>query len=625
MKGTATSCIVVGALIVTIMFAVAFTVPGGNNQDKGFPIFLRKKFFRVFLISDSISLFSSTTSVMIFLGILTSRYAEDDFLRVLFCEPVFSLTILEDSGRFVSFRVDVVFTAYILFKFCRLLYIESALSQYLVTARHDHEGFSDDIDSNWSFVYSFSRISKWLDISGVPSNKVVLNMAATVSPIANLQLLNRHNYEDWSFRMKVYLLAEDVWDVVEATTEPPKPEDGEVEFKAWRKNNAKALLTIQTCCGDDNYHLIKGITTAKAAWDTLAANLEPSEEGCENNASSDFDRYEDFISDLEFGFWNSAREFLISEPEAVRSRITQEGDTALHVAVKRAKLQVVKDLVQLMTEEDLEIKDDYGCTAFDYATVIGKIEMAKCLFHKNNKLVSIRSPLNNAIPLINACRRGHWEMVDYLYSLTPFEDLDDRDGAALISQCFLSKHFDIGWDLIRRRPTLATTIDYSGQSPLNALFCMPSALPRIKRIYDMKVTTYRIFELHRHMSKTTIFQAEGWVRTSIFQAVERGLVEFILTICGKNPNLWRITDSKGRTIFHFAIERRQEKVYKLIYLIHEIKRELVVGAVDKLGNTLLDLAVSFSPSILFRCSFTNEKRNRMVQGGGEYNLTSRSS
>ena len=41
MKDTATSCTVVGALIVTIMFAVVFTVPGGNNQNNGFPIFLK--------------------------------------------------------------------------------------------------------------------------------------------------------------------------------------------------------------------------------------------------------------------------------------------------------------------------------------------------------------------------------------------------------------------------------------------------------------------------------------------------------------------------------------------------------------------------------------------------------
>ncbi|KAM5575593.1 ankyrin repeat-containing protein NPR4-like, partial [Rosa sericea] len=83
MKGTATSCTVVGALIVTIMFAAAFTIPGGNNGNTGYPMFLAKKLFLVFIISDTLSLVSSTTSVILFLGILTSRYAENDFLKNL--------------------------------------------------------------------------------------------------------------------------------------------------------------------------------------------------------------------------------------------------------------------------------------------------------------------------------------------------------------------------------------------------------------------------------------------------------------------------------------------------------------------------------------------------------------
>lgn len=83
MKETATSCTVVCALIVTMMFAAAFTVPGGNNGDTGFPILFKDRAFRVFIIADAISLFASTTSVMLFLGILTSRYAEDDFLKSL--------------------------------------------------------------------------------------------------------------------------------------------------------------------------------------------------------------------------------------------------------------------------------------------------------------------------------------------------------------------------------------------------------------------------------------------------------------------------------------------------------------------------------------------------------------
>ncbi|XP_012086490.2 uncharacterized protein LOC105645490 isoform X1 [Jatropha curcas] len=62
MKGIATSSTVVGALIITIMFTTAFTVPGGNFQDTGFPIFLHKKAFKVFIVADAISLFASSTS-----------------------------------------------------------------------------------------------------------------------------------------------------------------------------------------------------------------------------------------------------------------------------------------------------------------------------------------------------------------------------------------------------------------------------------------------------------------------------------------------------------------------------------------------------------------------------------
>ncbi|XP_060675787.1 ankyrin repeat-containing protein ITN1 [Ziziphus jujuba] len=97
MKDTATSCTVVGALIVTIMFAAAFTVPGGNNQDSGFPIFLNKQTFEIFIISDALSLFSSTTSVLMFLGILTSRYAEQDFLKSLPRKLMFGLFALSFS------------------------------------------------------------------------------------------------------------------------------------------------------------------------------------------------------------------------------------------------------------------------------------------------------------------------------------------------------------------------------------------------------------------------------------------------------------------------------------------------------------------------------------------------
>ncbi|GLT34793.1 hypothetical protein SLA2020_092880 [Shorea laevis] len=80
MTETASSFIILSILLVTIMFAVSFTVPGGNNQNNGLPILLGKNLFKIFITTDAISFFSASTSGLMFLGILTSRKAEEDFL-----------------------------------------------------------------------------------------------------------------------------------------------------------------------------------------------------------------------------------------------------------------------------------------------------------------------------------------------------------------------------------------------------------------------------------------------------------------------------------------------------------------------------------------------------------------
>ncbi|GLT52484.1 hypothetical protein SLA2020_258240 [Shorea laevis] len=109
MRGTANSFIIVGILIVTIMFAVAFTLPGGNAQD-GFPNFLQKKSFMIFIISDAISFFTASTSVLMFLGILTSRFAQEDFLESLPRKLIIGLSTLFISiaAMMVSFSAALL-------------------------------------------------------------------------------------------------------------------------------------------------------------------------------------------------------------------------------------------------------------------------------------------------------------------------------------------------------------------------------------------------------------------------------------------------------------------------------------------------------------------------------------
>ncbi|KAI9193956.1 hypothetical protein LWI28_001719 [Acer negundo] len=79
LRNSAGSCMLVATLIATVVFAAAFTVPGGNDDKTGIPLLQKNIWFRVFTISDAIAMSSSSFSILIILSILTSRYRETDF------------------------------------------------------------------------------------------------------------------------------------------------------------------------------------------------------------------------------------------------------------------------------------------------------------------------------------------------------------------------------------------------------------------------------------------------------------------------------------------------------------------------------------------------------------------
>ncbi|KAJ0611785.1 putative PGG domain, retrotransposon Copia-like protein [Helianthus annuus] len=83
MKSTANSYTIIAPLIITIACSAIITVLGGNNGDTGKAIYEKKPSYIIFLVSDALSLFTSTTSLLWFLSILTARYADEDFLYKL--------------------------------------------------------------------------------------------------------------------------------------------------------------------------------------------------------------------------------------------------------------------------------------------------------------------------------------------------------------------------------------------------------------------------------------------------------------------------------------------------------------------------------------------------------------
>ncbi|KAJ9672635.1 hypothetical protein PVL29_026027 [Vitis rotundifolia] len=101
MKGTTQSYTLAAGLIATVVFAAAITIPGGNHDDTGIPNFSKEIAFKVFAVSDALSLFLSIASVLICLSILTARYAEDDFLFALPRRLIFGLVTLFLSITFM--------------------------------------------------------------------------------------------------------------------------------------------------------------------------------------------------------------------------------------------------------------------------------------------------------------------------------------------------------------------------------------------------------------------------------------------------------------------------------------------------------------------------------------------
>ncbi|XP_060673750.1 uncharacterized protein LOC107404058 [Ziziphus jujuba] len=506
------------------------------------------------------------------------------------------------------------------------------------------------------------------------------------------EVLDKENYVDWSVRVHTYLLAEDLWDIVESNDEPPKPADhGNVdensdrvgaEYRAWRKKNAAALHAIQICCGPDAFSVIRDITSAKIAWETLASKFKPqllraktmvSSESSRSEvtiSSDDFNLNEPFYNAVWSGDWQATNEFIARNPDVVRARITYSGRTALHVAAINGDMSIVETLVDKMSEEDLEIKDINGFTALAIAaTYNASIKIAECMVRKNTKILIIH--VIDMLPAALAFRYGHMKMGRYLYTVTPLDKLvlpqNGIDGATLICNAIYMQSFDVAWELLKHCPRLAVTPDRFGIPPIYALANLPSAflsgcrlrfwqkwiydciyidparaindicielnnirlltynmsiirspekdshhkfwsfrglalkslkMLGIKFLYDMKLVHVQTFQLLHQMCAMTrsldeIQMEACFVYGALFRAVDRGNVEFIISLLTANQELVETCDELGRNIFMRAILYRQANVFNLI---HRLDSKLAAAtAVDRHGNNMLHMAGMLAP------------------------------
>ncbi|KAG2672630.1 hypothetical protein I3760_13G051200 [Carya illinoinensis] len=386
-------------------------------------------------------------------------------------------------------------------------------------------------------------------------------MATTIPPGTVVpEVLGTKNYENWSACIKNYLLAQDLWDIIETTTEPPNPEDDEVEFKAWRKRNAATLHAIQISCGIDILSKIKDISPARVLWDTLAKMYEQparginpelallnssntsdrkqnheqppnaadqdagntsSSPGRDGNQNNEFSEYAALLQAIQSGNWNATNDFLKLHPNAKTATIENiSGQTPLHTAVAAEHEHIVEKLVEMMKEEDLAIPDFGGNTALAYTAIKGNNRMAECMIRKNKSLVSIGNNQQD-IPVVIAFENGHKELARYLYLHTPLEELKPEkghNGATLLNHTIYTGLFD-----------------RDNFTPLYVLASMPHAFPGATRLAFWKKWIYACIHIPRAHTTDEIrlnIQNNQEITIGPVRALLRQLVSSLLNILG---------------------------------------------------------------------------------------------
>ncbi|KAL5752084.1 hypothetical protein ACOSP7_022263 [Xanthoceras sorbifolium] len=182
---------------------------------------------------------------------------------------------------------------------------------------------------------------------------------------------------------------------------------------------------------------------------------------------------------VDSGNLEATKEFLDGYPGALTASLSTDEDTALHIAVLAGHVKIVEELVKRIRRENLAQMNKNNATALNFAATGGVVKIAEYLVKKNPDLLKIRNKYDY-IPVVVASLYGHRDMVRYLYSVTPPEELSPergKNGAMLLTACIIDDLYDIALDLLHRHRELAYAYDSDGDTAIDVLAQKPSAFP----------------------------------------------------------------------------------------------------------------------------------------------------
>ncbi|XP_059436471.1 uncharacterized protein LOC132169454 [Corylus avellana] len=175
------------------------------------------------------------------------------------------------------------------------------------------------------------------------------------------------------------------------------------------------------------------------------------------------------------GDWLAAEALLQKYPDVVRDPITEGHMTALHIAAAAKRTNFVKELVKCMSADDLALQNKDGNTALCFAAASGIVTIAEEMVNMNNRLPCIRDS-QGLTPLLIAASLGRRNMVSYLLSATPFDQLTAIERIQLLLATISTDMYDLALKILKMDRTLATAQDGNRKTALHELAKKPFAI-----------------------------------------------------------------------------------------------------------------------------------------------------
>ncbi|XP_034692321.1 ankyrin repeat-containing protein ITN1-like isoform X2 [Vitis riparia] len=181
--------------------------------------------------------------------------------------------------------------------------------------------------------------------------------------------------------------------------------------------------------------------------------------------------------------WEEVVKIYEREQRAHKIKISQSGNTALHIAVSCEQEDTVEQLVKSIAKNGhlwdvLSIENGDGNNPLHLAASLGSRSMCKCITDECKELLGRRNREGDT-PLLRAVRYGKKEAFLWLYSMcegnTATGYCKNDDGKNVLHLAIEGGHMDLAFQIIQKEEDLMDSFDREGISPLHVLAEKPTA------------------------------------------------------------------------------------------------------------------------------------------------------